>query len=61
MNEGVVLQASLGAVGCIKRLVLAGRKEVGGIGAIDRPLEDRNKVFFMVGLRYTGRIGDVVM
>lgn len=58
LTECVVLQASPGVVGCIERLVFAGREEVGGRDTIDCTLEDRMGVFFKVGMRYPERISD---
>ena len=55
LTERVVLQASSGIVGCIKRLVLARRMEVRGRNTIDCSLEDRSKVFFERRIRYLGR------
>ena len=55
LTERAVLQASPGIVGCIKRLVLAWRMDVRGRNTIDCSLEDRNKVFFEIRIRYLGR------
>lgn len=52
LTECVVLQASPGVVGCVERLIFAGRKEVGGGDAIDYALKDRMEVFFEVGMGY---------
>ena len=54
----LVLQASPGIVGCIERLVLTRRKEVGGRDAIDCTLEDRMEIFFEIGIGYLRGIGD---
>ena len=58
LTEYIVLQASLYVVGCVERLVLAGRKEVGGRDTIDYTLEDGMEVFFEVGIGYLWRIGE---
>ena len=52
LTKGVVLQSFLSIVRCVKRLVFARRKKVGGWDLIDRPLDVRNEVFFEVGIRY---------
>ena len=55
LTERAVLQASPGIVGCIKRLVLARRMKVREKNTIDCSLENRNKVFFKIRIRYLGR------
>ena len=50
LTECIVLQASPGVIGGVKRLFFAGRKEVRGRDAINCTLEDWMEVFFNVGI-----------
>ena len=58
LTKRAVLQASPGIVECIKRLLLARRMNMRGRNTIDCSLEDRNKVFFEIRIRYLGRGSD---
>ena len=53
LTEGVVLQPGPSIVRCIERLILAGRKKMEGLDAIDHPLDNRNEIFFEVGTWYS--------
>ena len=50
LTERVVLQASLGVVRCIERLIFARRKEMGGRDTIDYTLKERRKVVLETGV-----------